>query len=125
MEPGAMSGSGEFRAGQPPKPPGKAGRGWGKFRELSDRTPLRTKLITAVLVLVMLALTAISVASVYVLRQNLITQHDSQLTSVLNGITFTQEVPPRTVPGYVNPNGSGQIVAIQVPGQQLAWQAAN
>jgi two-component system, OmpR family, sensor kinase len=125
MEPGARAESDEFLADQPPKPPGRSGLHWSKLRQLSGRTPLRTKLITAVLVLVMLALSAISIASVYVLRQNLITQHDAQLTSALNGMTFAGQLPPRTVPGYVNPNGSGQIVAIQVPGQQLAWQSQN
>ena len=41
---------------------------WEAAKRLSDRTPLRTKLITAVLALVILALTAISIASVYMLR---------------------------------------------------------
>jgi two-component system OmpR family sensor kinase len=122
MEPGAMTGSDEFLADQPPKPPGRRGLRWGSIRKLSDRLPLRTKLITAVLALVMLALTAISIASVYVLHQNLITQHDSQLASLMNGVTFTKELPRNSIAGYVNPNGSGQIVAIQVPRSQLAWQ---
>ena len=37
---------------------------WGAAKRLSDRTPLRTKLITALLALVIMALAAISVASV-------------------------------------------------------------
>ncbi len=45
----------------------------GAGRRLSDRTPLRTKLITAVLVLVIMALAAISFTSVYVLRSYLTT----------------------------------------------------
>ena len=130
MEPGSgetqgTSGTEGATVPETPPPPGRSGLRWDSLRRLSDRWPLRTKLITAVLALVMLALTAISIASVYVLRENLITQHDSQVASALNGITFTRELPPRTVPGYVNPNGSGQIVAIQVPGQQLAWQIEN
>ncbi len=40
----------------------------GMFQRLSERTPLRTKLITAVLLLVIMALAAISIASVYMLR---------------------------------------------------------
>ena len=39
-------------------------RGRHFFQRLSDRTPLRTKLITAVLALVIMALAVISVASV-------------------------------------------------------------
>ncbi|HXT93040.1 MAG TPA: HAMP domain-containing sensor histidine kinase, partial [Trebonia sp.] len=59
---------------------------WDAAKRLSDRTPLRTKLITAVLVLVMMALAAISVASVYVLRSYLTTLHDQQIVSVFQGI---------------------------------------
>ena len=50
-----------------------------RFKRLSDRTPLRTKLITAVLALVIMALAAISVTSVVVLRGYLYTQHDGPL----------------------------------------------
>ena len=39
-------------------------RPWEPLRRISDRTPLRTKLITAVLALVIMALLAISIASV-------------------------------------------------------------
>ena len=54
-------------------------RRWSPFgagKRLSDRTPLRTKLIAAVLVLVIMALAAISFTSVYVLRSYLTTAHD-------------------------------------------------
>ena len=54
---------------------------WSVGRRLSERTPLRTKLITAVLVLVMLALVAISFSSVYVLRSYLTTQDDGPVAS--------------------------------------------
>ncbi len=54
---------------------------WGAAKRLNDRTPLRTKLITAVLVLVMLALVAISFSSVYVLRSYLTTQDDGPVAS--------------------------------------------
>jgi two-component system OmpR family sensor kinase len=60
--------------------------GSGALKQLSDRTPLRTKLITAVLVLVIMALAAISFASVYVLRTYLTGSHDPQITSVFQGI---------------------------------------
>ena len=55
--------------------PGRPGS--ARLRRLSDRTPLRTKLITAVLALVIMALAAISVASVYMLRGYVTTQRDN------------------------------------------------
>src|SRR6202020_3399468 len=59
----------------------------GAARRLSERTPLRTKLITAVLGLVIMALAAISVASVYMLHGYVTTQHDAQLTRDFQRIT--------------------------------------
>jgi len=41
---------------------------WAPLKQLSDRTPLRTKLITAMLALVIMALVAIGITSVVVLR---------------------------------------------------------
>jgi two-component system OmpR family sensor kinase len=58
----------------------------GAGKRLSQRTPLRTKLITAVLVLVMLALVAISFSSVYVLRSYLTTQNDGPVTSAYQSL---------------------------------------
>ncbi len=93
---------------------------WRAFKDLSDRTPLRTKLITAVLALVVLALVAISIASVVVLRSYLYTQRDSSLEQVFDGLTVDGSVsapqlgvayPVRTVPGM--------ITAVQQPGSQL------
>ena len=52
---------------------------WRSVRELPERTPLRVKLITAVLVLVAIALAVISFVGIYVLRGNLLTQVDDQL----------------------------------------------
>jgi two-component system, OmpR family, sensor kinase len=52
---------------------------WRSVRELPERTPLRVKLIAAVLVLVVVALTVISFVGIYVLRGNLLTQVDDQL----------------------------------------------
>jgi two-component system OmpR family sensor kinase len=112
---------------EPPPPPGGTGLRLSSFRGISDRTPLRTKLITAVLALVMLALVAISITSVSVLRENLIGQQDGQLASLLNAlnnsINFSQTLPhsDQSIPGQVTPSGSGQVVAIQVVGRQLQW----
>ena len=61
-------------------------RPWQAVRRLSSRTPLRTKLITALLALVVVALAAISVSSVWLLRSYLTSQDDNQLQAVFNGI---------------------------------------
>ncbi|MGI8330024.1 ATP-binding protein [Actinomadura scrupuli] len=50
-----------------------------RLREYSDRTPLRVKLIAAVLLLVVLALAVISVTTVYAMRSYLVTRADAQL----------------------------------------------
>ncbi len=88
---------------------------WEPLKQLSDRTPLRTKLITAVLALVIMALAAISITSVVVLHSYLYTQRDSQLygafESVGSGFSATLDVP-RFI--------GGAIVAVQQPGTQLS-----
>jgi two-component system OmpR family sensor kinase len=66
---------------------------WGAGKRISDRTPLRTKLITAVLVLVMLALVAISFSSVYVLRSYLTTQNDGPVRSAYRSLIQELEGP--------------------------------
>ena len=57
-----------------------------QLRQLSGRTSLRTKLITSVLGLVIVALAAISFTSVNLLNSYLTTQHDDLLTSVYQNI---------------------------------------
>ena len=102
-------------------------RGLPGLKRLSDRTPLRTKLITAVLALVVMALVAISVASVIVLQSYLYTQRDTQLQQAF---TRSQQMPrfrvglgPATAQLPVRriraPGGSGLIVAFQNPGDQI------
>jgi two-component system, OmpR family, sensor kinase len=73
---------------------------WRSVRELPERTPLRVKLIAAVLVLVVVALTVISFVGIYVLRGNLLTQLDDQLAgesgrivTALQGIRGPQQQP--------------------------------
>ena len=56
-------------------------RRWQKVRRLPGRTPLRIKLITAVLALVAIALGVISVAGISVLRPYLLKQYDNQLAA--------------------------------------------
>ncbi len=53
---------------------------WGTVRSLPSRTPLRVKLITAVLALVGIALVVISVAGISILRSYLLDQADAQLS---------------------------------------------
>src|SRR3984957_4679520 len=92
----------------------------GAARRLSDRTPLRTKLITAVLGLVIMALAAISVASVYMLHGYVTTQHDAQLTRDFQ--TITTYTLSRATAGSIAPtNDPGVMLGIQIPGQQLSW----
>ena len=55
------------------------GRFWQSVRTLPDRTSLRTKLISAVLGLVAIALVVISIASISVIKSYLISQTDTQL----------------------------------------------
>jgi two-component system OmpR family sensor kinase len=68
-------------------------RPWLALRRLSNRTPLRTKLITALLALVIVALAAISVSSVWMLRSNLTSQYDTTLQADFNAIVSNQAVP--------------------------------
>jgi two-component system, OmpR family, sensor kinase len=91
------------------------------LRQLSDRTSLRTKLITAVLGLVIIALAAISVASVYVWRSYLITQNDSSLQGALSNITASGNLPRGLSFGSASTTQSDLVVGVQQPGQQLTW----
>ena len=91
-------------------------RPWRAARQLSARTPLRTKLITALLGLVVVAIVAISVSSGWLLRSYLTTQDDSQLQAVFDGIVNSQGIS--FVPGVVY--GHGNIVAgVEQPGTLL------
>jgi two-component system, OmpR family, sensor kinase len=92
----------------------------GALRQFSHRTPLRTKLITSVLVLVIIALAAISVASSYMLRSYLITQHDTDLRAGVSSVMFNG-TPRGVLPGYASPTQSDVVVAIQQAGEQLVW----
>jgi two-component system, OmpR family, sensor kinase len=84
-------------------------------RRLSVRTPLRTKLITAVLGLVIMALAAISIASVYMLRGYVTTQKDSFLT-------HASVQPGSLPPGYASTTrAQGYIVIVQAPGHEPIW----
>jgi two-component system, OmpR family, sensor kinase len=104
----------------PPEP--RRTRSLPGLKRLSDRAPLRTKLITAVLALVVMALAAISVASVIVLQSYLYTQRDVQLQQAFNDVAVALEKHPTSV---VNLNeayivGPNVLGAFQNPGAQLS-----
>src|SRR5260370_15037297 len=63
---------------------GGMGRGWQRLRGLPGRTPLRVKLITAVLALVAVALAVISFTGISVLRGYLLNQYDNTLQGLAN-----------------------------------------
>jgi two-component system OmpR family sensor kinase len=114
-----MSGAGNLDTEIPEPPKGSRGRQPSLLRRLSDRTSLRAKLITAVLGLVILAITAISIASVVMIRQYVTTRPDGDLTGQL---AFTTSGPPGLVGiGTAWPTKSNIVEGVQVPGQQLAW----
>jgi two-component system, OmpR family, sensor kinase len=103
------------------------------LRDLSARTSLRTKLITAVLGLVILALVGSSIATVAFLRSYLTTQYDAQLKSNLSGTyancmqagsgtcILTGQHLTLLSPGYLySLQGTGFFSGIQLQGSQLA-----
>jgi two-component system, OmpR family, sensor kinase len=94
------------------------------IRRLSERTPLRVKLITAVLALVAIGLGAIGVASVYVLHSYLTTQSDNELSGAISNLDTGSLISQQ--PGYLYPFKFQQnlYAGIQLPGSQLAWSNA-
>ena len=95
------------------------------IRRLSERTPLRVKLITALLALVTIALGAISVASVYVLHSYLTTQSDNELRGAISSLNTDSLISQP--PGYLYGIKFQQnlFAGIQLPGNQLAWSYAD
>src|ERR1039458_8145712 len=100
---GAQSRGGRWRA-----------RPWRGLRSLSNRTPLRTKLITALLALVIVALAAISVSSGRVLRSYLTELYDGQLQTTFASISRISLLPGQST--QVN----GSLVGVQQPGTPLS-----
>lgn len=94
---------------------------WGAAQRLSHRTPLRTKLITAVLVLVIMALAAIGVASTYMLRSYVTTQHDSDIQNVIQFVNEAGRLPQHVDYGYASPTQGSIVLGVQAPGSQLSW----
>ena len=96
---------------------------WAAAKSISDRTPLRTKLITAVLVLVIMAIAAIGVASTYMLRNYITTQPDGSLVTQMNFTVNRGGLPQNVGLGTAGPTKSNVVEGVQEPGQQLTWAA--
>jgi two-component system, OmpR family, sensor kinase len=98
-----------------------AERPWQALRDLSDRTSLRTKLITGLLALVIVAVAAISASSVWLLRSYLTSQDDGQLQNVFSALNNSGQAEA-LVPGTAfRVGGSNNMVAgVQEPGATLA-----
>jgi two-component system OmpR family sensor kinase len=94
-------------------------RSWQAVRDLPGRTPLRVKLITAVLALAAIALAVISIAGISVLRSYLLNQSDNTLRGYVNPADHY-------VGAYVNGQGQGwasPVVAVAwvQSGGKLQW----
>ena len=76
-------------------------RAQGRLRRLSGRTPIRVKIIAALLALVIIALAIISTVSLAVFRNYLQDQADTQLTTLYNQ-TITRS-HPQQIPGFGQP----------------------
>ena len=80
-------------------------RAQGKLRRLSGRTPIRVKIIAALLALVIIALAIISTVSLAVFRNYLQDQADTQLTSLYNSTTYGMRQPPGFGQSVINIRG--------------------
>jgi two-component system, OmpR family, sensor kinase len=111
-------------AHEEPRPRGvRAGGGpWRALRRLSQRTPLRIKLITSLLALVAIALTVISFAGLAYLRSYLLQQYDDSLQSY--GQSAIQNVREYLISGNTQPQNntavywltsSGKLQAVVTP----------
>jgi two-component system, OmpR family, sensor kinase len=96
-------------------PSGGIGRTWQSVRALPERTPLRVKMITAVLVLVAIALAVISFTTISVLRSYLLQPYDSTLE---NSVTFNggNNLADRAVQRFL----SGEPASPE-PGTAVGW----
>jgi two-component system, OmpR family, sensor kinase len=93
-------------------------RPWFALRRLSNRTPLRTKLIAALLALVIVALAAISVSGGLLLRSYLTEPYDSQLLTAFDNVAGSSGIG--LLPGQSSPAYGGIVVGIQQPGTALS-----
>jgi len=94
-----------------------AAQRWRALLSVPNRTPLRTKLLAALLALVIIALAAISVSSFWLLRSYLTSQDDPNLRAAYGYIVSNQDYPP--LPGQVYPFHSNILVGIEQQGVPL------
>jgi len=92
-------------------------RPWHALRRLSGRTPLRTKLIAALLALVILALAAITISSGWLLRSYLTEPYDTQLQSAFGHVASSSGIG--LLPGQSSYVGGDILVGIEQPGTAL------
>jgi two-component system, OmpR family, sensor kinase len=93
-------------------------RPWLALRRLSGRTPLRTKLIAALLALVIVALAAITISSGWLLRSYLTEPYDTELTTVFQNVTSSSGIG--LLPGQSSQVGGGIVLGIEQPGTALS-----
>jgi two-component system OmpR family sensor kinase len=86
-----------------------------RIRRLSERTPLRVKLVVALLALATVALVATGAAATAVLRQNLIDRVDAQLTSYASDLRF----PQRAGRGGADLPSAFRVVVLNPGGQPV------
>jgi len=119
---------------------GGIGRGWERIRELPDRTPLRVKLITAVLALVAIALVVISIVGISALSRDLLGQADEQIGTLYTQAQTGRHLyssaigPEAWVYEGLTSNGPPQVVGGNVPqsttlpdlsSASIAWLTSN
>jgi two-component system OmpR family sensor kinase len=102
-------------------------RPWQAWRRLLARTPLRVRLIAAVLLLVTVSLTLISVASIAVLRGSLVGRLDEQLGRVadltLNGLAQGRILGPPPSGGPIRPPSQYLVAVLDQTGSVLQpWE---
>jgi two-component system, OmpR family, sensor kinase len=98
-------------------PPGPADRR-RTVKQLSGRVPLRIKLITAVLALVVIALTGISVASISLFRDYQLSRASQQVTALFNQYNSQLNGPYGLPPGRILGAGA-YLVAMRPVGTTL------
>jgi two-component system OmpR family sensor kinase len=96
-------------------PPTSAGGGPRQaLSRFAARTPLRVKLITALLALVIAALACISIAGIFVFRGYLLNKTDHELTGLFSYAKSTLNPQP----GQILVNPTGQYIEAFVPNHQ-------
>src|SRR5215472_11248895 len=92
---------------------------WQSLRQLSARTPLQVKLITATLALVAVGLVIISVTGVFAFRGYLTSTADKQLRQQFNLAVLSYQ--QRALgPSPIETPGGGFITALRLAGRQLS-----